>query len=156
MAPRPGVGATRWAERGRRAPGNPEDRVRHEDAPTLVIIITKQVPHDGPLGTGEHTRQNGPRGLCSRILGIRAARQDERLLVRDGPPPFTGFEVLQRGNARPLCETQPQEPAPSQTECQLPVIDAYTGPAGLPEEEYLRRLVPYPGMTILTEVVESL
>ena len=36
------------------------------------------------------------------------------------------------------------------------IIDAYTGLAGLPEEEYIRRLVPYPGMQILTEVVESL
>ncbi|HYO53199.1 hypothetical protein [Archangium sp.] len=36
------------------------------------------------------------------------------------------------------------------------IIDAYTGLTGLPEEEYLRRLVPYPGMKILTEVVESL
>ena len=30
---------------------------------------------------------------------------------------------------------------------------AYTGLAGLPEEEYLRRLVPYPGMMVMTEVV---
>ncbi|MBZ4419722.1 hypothetical protein [Myxococcus sp. RHSTA-1-4] len=36
------------------------------------------------------------------------------------------------------------------------IIDAYTGLAGLPEEEYLRRLVPYPGMKILVEVVDSL
>jgi hypothetical protein len=36
------------------------------------------------------------------------------------------------------------------------IIDAYTGLAGLPEEEYLRRLVPYPGMTMMTEVVERL
>lgn len=36
------------------------------------------------------------------------------------------------------------------------IIDAYTGLAGLPEEEYLRRLVPYPGMKIAVEVVDSL
>jgi hypothetical protein len=36
------------------------------------------------------------------------------------------------------------------------LIDAYTGLAGLPEEDYLQRLVPYPGMQILTEVVERL
>jgi hypothetical protein len=36
------------------------------------------------------------------------------------------------------------------------IMDAYAGLAGLPEEEYLRRLVPYPGMQILTEITESL
>lgn len=36
------------------------------------------------------------------------------------------------------------------------IIDAYTGLAGLPEEEYLQRLVPYPGMKIAVEVVDSL
>jgi hypothetical protein len=35
------------------------------------------------------------------------------------------------------------------------IIDAYTGRAGLPEEEYFRRLHPYLGMQLFTEVVES-
>ncbi|MDY7226226.1 hypothetical protein [Hyalangium rubrum] len=36
------------------------------------------------------------------------------------------------------------------------IIDAYTGLAGLPEEEYLKRLVPYPGSKLITEAVEHL
>jgi hypothetical protein len=36
------------------------------------------------------------------------------------------------------------------------IIDAYAGLAGLPEEEYLQRLVPYPGMQMLTEITESI
>ncbi|MFY1830927.1 hypothetical protein ACN47A_33765 [Myxococcus fulvus] len=36
------------------------------------------------------------------------------------------------------------------------IIDAYTGLAGLPEEEYVKRLIPYPGMKLVMETVESL
>ncbi|WP_144369960.1 hypothetical protein [Myxococcus stipitatus] len=36
------------------------------------------------------------------------------------------------------------------------IFDAYTGPAGLPEEEYVRRLIPYPGMKLVMETVDSI
>ncbi|NVJ21169.1 hypothetical protein HUW62_08065 [Myxococcus sp. AM011] len=36
------------------------------------------------------------------------------------------------------------------------IIDAYTGLAGLPEEEYMKRLIPYPGMKLVVETVDSL
>jgi|GEM_PF-683803 len=36
------------------------------------------------------------------------------------------------------------------------IVDAYTGLAGLPEEEYVKRLNPYPGMKLVFETVDSL
>lgn len=36
------------------------------------------------------------------------------------------------------------------------IIDAYTGLAGLPEKEYMKRLIPYPGMELVVETVDSL
>lgn len=57
------------------------------------------------------------------------------VLVRTHQLATNGFHVAVRLNGR--------------------IIDAYTGPAGLPEEEYLQRLTPYLGMKMFTEVVES-
>jgi hypothetical protein len=92
--------------------------------------------HDGLTRLGQ--RPNFLRitlsGEHRKILGFDELVNG--LLVRSHQITTNGYHVAVRLNGR--------------------IIDAYTGLAGLPEEEYLRRLVPYPGMTVMTEVVESL
>lgn len=82
------------------------------------------------------------------------AAQFARISVQ-GPRPLLGFDEMVNGQ---LVKTYQVSTNGLHWAVRVNgrIVDAYTGLAGLPEEEYMQRLQPYPGARIVVDLLEEM
>jgi hypothetical protein len=82
------------------------------------------------------------------------AAQFARISVQ-GPRPLLGFDEMVNGQ---LVKTHQVSTNGLHWAVRVNgrIVDAYTGLAGLPEEEYMQRLQPYPGARIVVDFLEEM
>lgn len=128
----------------------------------MAITGSSKVPDWLALFRNAFSTENRRAGECLKVaravhLGLRRLGQQPQFIrfTVQGDGELIGFDEVVNGR---LVRTHQVANNGLHVAVKLQgrIIDAYTGLAGLPEEEYLKRLLPYPGSRLIPEVLESL